>query len=359
MIGEQEQSSTDVREEVFVVVIVMVTGATDADVERVVKELEQRGYGAHVSKGVEKTIIGAIGIKDPAEKERIAAQLQSLPIVERVVPIMRPFKLVSREWQPETTVIDVGTCKIGSRQVCVMAGPCSVESREQIIETAKAVKAAGATVLRGGAFKPRTSPYDFQGLGEEALKYLKEATEVTGLPVITEVMDVRDVELVAEHAAIFQIGTRNMQNYNLLREVGRTRTPVFLKRGMSATIEEWLKAAEYIMSEGNHQVMLCERGIRTFETAYRNSLDLNAVPTVKKLTHLPILVDPSQGTGWRDMVLPMSLAAIAAGADGLEIEVHPHPERALSDAQQQITPAEFEKLMNALRPLVEAVGRTL
>jgi 3-deoxy-7-phosphoheptulonate synthase len=340
-------------------VIVMVTGATDADVEQVVKELEQRGYGAHVSKGVEKTIIGAIGIKDAAEKELIAAQLQSLPIVEKVVPIVRPFKLVSREWQPETTVIDVGTCKIGSRQVCVMAGPCSVESREQIIETAKAVKAAGATVLRGGAFKPRTSPYDFQGLGEEGLKYLKEATEITGLPVITEVMDVRDVALVAEHAAIFQIGTRNMQNYNLLREVGKTRTPVFLKRGMSSTIEEWLKAAEYIMSEGNHQVMLCERGIRTFETAYRNALDLNAVPAVKKMTHLPVIVDPSQGTGRRDLVAPMSLAAIAAGADGLEIEVHPHPERALSDAQQQITPTEFEKLMDALRPVVEAVGRTV
>lgn len=340
-------------------VIVMVTGATDADVEQVVKELEQRGYGAHVSKGVEKTIIGAIGIKDPAEKELIAAQLQSLPIVEKVVPILRPFKLVSREWQPETTEIDVGTCIIGSKQVCIMAGPCSVESREQIIETAKAVKAAGATVLRGGAFKPRTSPYDFQGLGEEGLKYLKEATEITGLPVITEVMDVRDVERVAAHAAIFQIGTRNMQNYNLLREVGKTHTPVFLKRGMSSTIEEWLKAAEYIMSEGNHQVMLCERGIRTFETAYRNSLDLNAVPAVKKMTHLPIIVDPSQGTGRRDLVLPMSLAAIAAGADGLEIEVHPHPERALSDAQQQITPNEFERLMHALRPVVEAVGRTV
>ncbi len=339
-------------------VIVMVTGATDADVELVVKELEGHGYGAHVSKGVEKTIIGAIGVKDSA-KELLAQQLQALPVVERVVPIMRPFKLVSREWQRETTVIDVGTCKIGSRQVCIMAGPCSVESRAQIIETAKAVKAAGATVLRGGAFKPRTSPYDFQGLGEEGLKYLKEATDITGLPVITEVMDVRDVELVAEHCAIFQIGARNMQNYNLLREVGKTHVPVFLKRGMSSTIEEWLKAAEYIMSEGNHQVMLCERGIRTFETAYRNSLDLNAVPAVKKLTHLPILVDPSQGTGRRDMVAQMSLAAIAAGADGLEIEVHPHPEHALSDAQQQITPAEFERLMNALRSVVEAVGRTL
>jgi 3-deoxy-7-phosphoheptulonate synthase len=337
-------------------IIVLKPNIAKKDEAAVLKEIERLGYRPHIMRGVAHTVIGAIGDE---RTHRTLEVLASWPQVQSVMPVQKRFKLVSREAHPANSTVNARGVVIGGRKFQVMAGPCSVESEKQLLTTAHAVKKAGATILRGGAFKPRTSPYDFQGLGEEGLQYLKEATEITGLPVITEVMDVRDVELVADHCAIFQIGARNMQNYNLLREVGKTHTPVFLKRGLSATVEEWLKAAEYVMSEGNHLVMLCERGIRTFETAYRNVLDLNAVPAVQKMTHLPIIVDPSQGTGRRDLVASLSLAAIAAGADGLEIEVHLHPERALSDAQQQITPAEFEKLMNALRPVVEAVGRTL
>ncbi len=337
-------------------IIIMSPGATDADLEELLTNLKDRGYGVHLSKGVEKTIVGVIGAHDEV-KPMIAEQLSSLDYIERVVPILKPYKVVSRDFHPDKTIVRVGGVDIGGQKVVVMAGPCSVESEEQTVEVAFAAKAAGATILRGGAFKPSTSPYSFHGLGEDGLKMLATAREATGMPIITEVMDTRDVELVSRYADILQIGTRNMANFSLLQEVGATRKPVMLKRGMSSTIEEWLQAAEYIANRGNYDVILCERGIRTFETFTRNTFDVSAIPAVTGLSHLPIIADPSHGTGKYQLVGPVSKAAVAAGADGLMIEVHPNPQRALKDGPQSLTPAHFEQLMHELAAVARAVGR--
>ncbi|KNZ68348.1 phospho-2-dehydro-3-deoxyheptonate aldolase [Thermincola ferriacetica] len=336
-------------------IVVMKHDATQSQIENVKNRLAGLGFKIHLSEGVERTVIGAIG--DKSLLSEIA--LEAMPGVEKVVPILHPYKLVSREFKPEYSRIKIGDLEIGGRQIHVMAGPCAVESREQIMTTAKAVKEAGATILRGGAFKPRTSPYSFQGLEEEGLKMLAEAREETGLLVVTEVVDPRTVELVCKYADILQIGARNMQNFFLLKEVSTIKKPVILKRGPSATIEEWLMAAEYIMSGGNYDVILCERGIRTFEEHTRNTLDLSAVPVAKNLSHLPVIVDPSHGTGKWMYVQPMARAAIAAGADGLMIEVHPNPAEALSDGPQSLTPENFAQLMNEVRGIAEAMGRTL
>jgi 3-deoxy-7-phosphoheptulonate synthase len=331
-------------------IIVMKSDATAQQIGHVVDKLAALGFKTHLSEGVERTIIGAIGDKRAVSPQSLTA----LDGVAEVVPIRRPFKLVSREVKPRDTIIDVGygVSIGGSDQLVVMAGPCSVESREQLFETAQAVKDAGATILRGGAFKPRTSPYTFQGLGEEGLKLLAEAREALKMPVITEVMDSEDVELCAYYADILQLGARNMQNFSLLKKVGRLNKPVMLKRGPSATLEEWLMAAEYILSEGNAQVILCERGIRTVETQYtRNTMDISAIPVAKRLSHLPVIGDPSHGTGKWYLVGPMAKAAIVAGADGLMIEVHPRPEEALSDGPQALLPDTFATLMAELRAM--------
>jgi 3-deoxy-7-phosphoheptulonate synthase len=280
-----------------------------------------------------------------------------MPGVEDVVPISKPYKLASREFQPHDTVIKVGNVSIGGNEIVVMAGPCAVETEDQVISTARAVKAAGASILRGGAFKPSTSPYSFRGLGEEGLKILAKAKEETGLPLVTEVLTPADVELVVKYADILQVGARNMQNFTLLDEVGKTKKPVLLKRGMSATIQEWLLAVEYVLSQGNRQVILCERGIRTFETYTRNTLDISAIPSIQKLCHLPIIADPSHGTGRRELVAPLALAAVAAGADGLLIEVHPSPDTALKDGAQSLTFEHFEEFMAQLVPVAASVGR--
>lgn len=337
-------------------VIVMQADATQKDIEQVISRLKEAGFGVHLSEGTERTIIGALG----GNREALAQQaLEALAGVERVVPVLHPYKLVSRELKPEPTVVKVGGVAIGGPEVVVIAGPCAVESEEQILATARTVKAAGARILRGGAFKPRSSPYSFQGLGEEGLRLLALARAETGLPIVTEVLDVRTLETVAAQADMIQIGARNMQNFELLREVGVLKLPVLLKRGLSATIEEWLLAAEYIMREGNSQIVLCERGIRSFDTATRNTLDLAAVPLLHRLSHLPVIVDPSHATGkWR-LVTPMSLAAVAAGADGLIIEVHPDPTAALSDGPQSLTPERFQGLMLKLRPVVAAMERSI
>lgn len=346
-------------------IVILSPRATDAELDELVNSLKERGYGVHVSRGVEKTIVGAIGAHDD-DKLVVAEQLSSLTYVERVVPILNPFKLVSREFHPEKTVISVRpstgsgcAVDIGGHRITVMAGPCSVESEEQILEVAAAVKAAGAQILRGGAFKPSTSPYSFHGLGEDALKMLATAREATGMPIITEVMDPRDVELVAKYADILQVGTRNMANYSLLQEVGTLRKPIMLKRGMSSTIEEWLQAAEYIANRGNYEIILCERGIRTFETYTRNTFDVSAIPAVLGLSHLPIIADPSHGTGKFQLVGPVAKAAVAAGADGLMIEVHPHPEKALKDGGQSLTPDHFAQMMNETAAVAQAVGRCI
>ena len=336
-------------------IVVMKQGATKTQVANVAARIQQSGCRAHISEGTEHTIIGIVGNGRPLDRE----QLERLDGVERTVPILRPFKLASRDFHPQNTVVKVNGISIGGPQLIVMAGPCAVESREQMMETAHAVKVAGAHVLRGGAFKPRTSPYSFQGLGEKGLRILAEAREETGLPIITEVMEPQAVPLVTTYADILQIGARNMQNYALLHAVGESQRPVMLKRGMMSTVEELLMAAEYILSHGNERVILCERGIRTFETYTRNTLDISAVPLLKQLGHLPVVVDPSHGTGKWDLVEPVSRASVAAGADGLIIEVHPHPERALSDGAQSLKPARFAALMASLRPVAEAVGRTL
>ena len=322
-------------------IVVMNHKAPEEQIDAVVKRLEQMGFKIHLSQGVERTIIGAIG-----DKSRLGDMaLEAMAGVEKVVPILQPYKQASRTFQEEDTVVEVGDLKIGGGQIHVMAGPCAVESREQLMESARLVKDAGATILRGGAYKPRTSPYSFQGLEEEGLKMLAEAREVTGLYIVTEVMDVTTLPLVAEYADILQIGARNMQNFFLLREVARVDKPVLLKRSPSATIEEWLMAAEYLLAGGNRRVILCERGIRTFENHTRNTLDLTAVPVLKHLTHLPVIVDPSHAIGkWR-YVTPMARASIAAGADGLLIEVHPKPEEALCDGPQSLTPENFNILM--------------
>jgi len=335
-------------------IIVMRKDATEKDIEYVVKRIEKLGLKAMVSKGIERTIVGVIGPED-----KISMQpLEVFPGVEKVMPVLAPYKLVSRDFHPQSSIVEVGKgVKIGGEEIIVMAGPCAIENMEQIRETAYRVKQAGAKILRGGAYKPRTSPYSFQGLGLEGLKMLKEAAEEVGLPTITEVMDTRDVELVSKYSDILQIGTRNMQNFSLLKEVGQTNKPVLLKRGLSATIKEWLMAAEYIASGGNTNIILCERGIRTFETYTRNTLDLSAVASVKQLSHLPVIVDPSHGTGKYNLVLPMSLAAVACGADGLMIEVHPRPQEALSDGPQSLIPDKFQELMEKVKKVAEAVGR--
>lgn len=339
-------------------IVVMAPHATPEQIQDVEERILNWGYGVHPIYGAERTVIGAVGVPE-ADKQGYMEQLESLDYVERVIAILRPYKFVSREFHPEGTVIDVRGVQVGGPRVILMAGPCTVESYEQTLETARAVKAAGASVLRGGAFKPCTSPYSFQGLGVEGLKILQAVSQETGLPIVTEVMDPRNVELVCEYAHILQIGTRNMQNYDLLREVGRARTPVLLKRGMWAKIEEWLQAAEYVVLGGNHEVMLCERGIRTFETYTRNTLDISAIPVVHKLSHLPVIADPSHGTGIRDKVLPMARAAVAAGADGLMIEVHNDPAHALSDGAQALFPEQFDELMRELRIIVPALNRTI
>ncbi|MGH7380459.1 MAG: 3-deoxy-7-phosphoheptulonate synthase [Candidatus Methylomirabilales bacterium] len=336
-------------------VIVMRSGASQQEIEQVAQKITAYGLTPHVSRGVERTIVGAIG------DERILREvaLEALPGVEKVLPILKPFKLASRDFKPENSVIPVNGVEVGGKRLAVIAGPCSVEGREMVLEMARAVKAAGARLLRGGAFKPRTSPYTFQGLGEEALRYLAEAREATGLPIVTELMDPRDAPLVLKYADLIQIGARNMQNFRLLKEVGSHRKPILLKRGMSSSIKELLMSAEYILSEGNYNVILCERGIRTFEDFTRNTLDLSAVPALKSLTHLPVIVDPSHGTGKWDLVPPMALAAVAAGADGLMVEVHPKPEDALSDGPQALVPKRFERLMADLTALAPVVGRIL
>ena len=350
-------------------IIVLKSKATEKDINQVAEKIKKMGLKPHISKGVERTIIGAIGDEALLKED----QIKAMDCVEKVLPIMKPYKLVSREFKKEDTIVKIGDVKVGGNELIIIAGPCAVESEKQIIETAKAVKKAGAQLLRGGAFKPRTSPYAFQGMGEEGLKLLAKAKEITGLPIVTEVMDTaevplvavtevmdtQDVELVAKYADVLQIGARNMQNFDLLRAVGKVNKPVLLKRGLAATLKELLMSAEYIMSGGNHNVILCERGIRTFCEYTRNTLDLNIVPVIKKETHLPIIVDPSHGTGKYDLIKPMSKAAIACGADGLIIEVHPNPEEATSDGDQSLTPKHFEELMNELRLVAKAVGRKL
>ena len=336
-------------------IIVLKSGATQVQIEEVSARLIEEGFKVHLSQGVEKTIMGAVG-----DRQRIQAMdLEALPWVEKVVPILAPYKLVSREFHPADSVLRIGNHEIGGKRVHMMAGPCAVESREQILETAHAVREAGATFLRGGAFKPRTSPYSFQGLEEEGLRYLAAARDETGLLVVTEVIDARDVPLVAEYADVLQIGARNMQNFNLLKEVSKSGRAVLLKRGPSATLEEWMMAAEYILDGGNYQVMFCERGIRTFETYTRNTLDLSMVPALHALSHLPVIIDPSHGTGRWELVQPMAKAALAAGADGLIVEVHPHPEKAVSDGKQSLTPEKFTGMMNELGVLSKALGREL
>lgn len=336
-------------------IIVLRKDATEAQLDHLLEKLKEKGLTPHVSRGTERTIVGAIG----DERVLQTVPLEAFPGVEQVMQVLQPFKLVSRDFRPEPTVVDVAGVKIGGGHFAVIAGPCSVENWELLSSAAAGVKAAGAHLLRGGAFKPRTSPYVFQGLGEEGLKLLARARQETGLPVVTEVMNVNQVELVASYADMLQIGARNMQNFDLLRAVGEVRKPVLLKRGMSATIKEWLMSAEYILAGGNYQVVLCERGIRTFETYTRNTLDLSAVPAVKELSHLPVVVDPSHGTGRRSLVQSMALAAVAAGADGLAIEVHPKPEEALSDGDQSLLPEEFTELMKSLKPLVALMGMKL
>jgi len=337
-------------------IIVLKPEITDEQIEKLVKKLEAKGLKPHVSKGTERTIIGVIGDTSKVTEDEENA-IRAIPWVEDVVRILKPYKLASRDFKKADTVIQVDELQIGGKKVHVAAGPCAVENRVTLLDIAEKIKAAGATFLRGGAFKPRTSPYSFQGLGIEGLKYLKEAKERTGLPVISEIMDPRDIDVMIDYVDILQIGTRNMQNFKLLMEVGSVDKPVLLKRGMSATIKELLMAAEYILSRGNEKVILCERGIRTFETATRNTLDLSAVPLLKSLSHLPVAVDPSHGVGKRDLVEPMAVAAVAAGADMLLIEVHTNPEEALSDGEQSLTPEQFKDMMEKISAVAKAVGR--
>ena len=336
-------------------IVIMKPGATNAQITNVTARIEGMGCRPHISQGQERTIIGIIGNGRPLDREPI----ERMDGVDRTVPVLRPFKLASREFHPQDTIVPVNGVTIGDRQLVVMAGPCAVEGREQLLEAAQAVKRAGAQMLRGGAFKPRTSPYSFQGLGEEALRLLAAAREETGLPVVTEVMAPEQVPLVTTYADVLQIGARNMQNYALLHAVGEAQRPVLLKRGMMSTVEELLMAAEYVLSHGNERVVLCERGIRTFETYTRNTLDISAVPLLKQLSHLPVVVDPSHGTGKWELVGAVAKAAVAAGADGLLIEVHPHPSRALSDGAQSLKPETFAQLMAELRAVAQAVGREL
>jgi len=337
-------------------IVVIKRTATPEQTQDIVDKIVAMGYAVNVSQGAERLIIGVLGVRE--NKDMLAAQLGGFAAVERVMPVSKSYKLVSREGTQTDTVVRVGQAvEIGGGLVHVIAGPCTVEGRDMLVETAHWVKRCGATLLRGGAYKPSTSPYSFQGMGKEGLEILAEARAQTGLPIVTEVLDPRDMEIVHQYADVLQIGARNMQNFNLLKEVAKARKPVMLKRGLSATIEEWLLAAEYIYSGGNHDVILCERGIRTFETSTRNTLDLSAVPVVKALTHLPIIVDPSHGTGKWDLVTPMARAGVAAGADGVMIEVHPKPGDALKDGFESLTFERFAAMMEQVRPVARAVGR--
>ncbi len=334
-------------------IVVMKTTATQDEIAAIMGRVEEAGCKVHPIYGQDRTVIGVIGDGTSIDRHQIG-RMQG---VEEVVPISKPYKSASREFHPENTVFSVGGIEIGGDELVIMAGPCSVEGRSQLIETAIACKEAGAHILRGGAYKPRTSPYAFQGLGEEGLRYLAEAREVTGMPVITEVMEPELVPLVADYADILQIGTRNMQNYALLNAAGRSGMPVMLKRGMSATIEEWLLAAEYILSHHNNTVMLCERGIRTFARETRNTFDINAIPVAKSLSHLPVIADPSHGTGQWEYVGPVAKAAVAAGADGVIIEVHPQPDKAWSDGRQSLKPERFAELVVQMKAISQAIGR--
>jgi len=337
-------------------IIVLKPDATKEQINRVVDKIKKMGLKPWISKGAERSIIGVIGAEDAIRLE----PLEVFPGVEKVMPILKPYKLVSRDFRKENTVIDLGNgVKVGGEEIVVMAGPCSVEKEELLVDIAEKVKAAGAKILRGGAFKPRTSPYSFQGLGEEGLKFLKTAKDQTGLLIITELMDLRNLELVERYTDIIQIGARNMQNFDLLKEVGRSKKPVLLKRGMSNTIKEFLMSAEYILAEGNFNVILCERGIRTFEDATRFTFDVSAIPVVKNLSHLPCAADPTHATGKWGLVSPCAKAAVAAGADGLLIEVHPNPQEAFSDGAQSLYPEKFAEVMNDLRKVAKAVGRTI
>jgi 3-deoxy-7-phosphoheptulonate synthase len=337
-------------------IIVTKPDATEEQIEHILERIKEWGLRAEVSRGAVRTVIGVIGPEDQIRERPIAA----IPGVESATPVLKPYKLVAREFRGGNAgTVKIGEVVLGGPEVVLMSGPCSVENREQITGIAKAIKKAGAKVLRGGAFKPRTSPYSFQGLGVDGLKLLAEAREETGLPVITEIMDTKDLEVIEKYADCLQIGARNMQNFSLLKEVGRSKLPVMLKRGMSATIKDLLMSAEYILSEGNFNVLLCERGIRTFETYTRNTLDLNAVPVLKAETHLPVVVDPTHGIGLREHVLPMALAAVAAGADAIMVEVHNSPELAKSDGEQALLPDEYSDLVGRVRKVAEAVGRTV
>lgn len=355
-------------------IVVMQQHCGDEAIEHVMTFLRDHGLSGHLSQGVERTIIGVLGEVGPSGTRStaggvnpvIGGALECLPCVEQVIAVSKPYKLASREFHPANTVIEIsapcaseGVVRIGDTAVVMMAGPCTVESEKQLMTTAEAVRKEGAVILRGGAFKPSTSPYGFRGMGEEGLKLLAKARDEFGLAIITEVMTPTDVEMVCEYADILQIGTRNMQNYMLLDEVGRAEKPVLLKRGMSSTIEEWLLAAEYVLSQGNSRVILCERGIRTFEKTTRNTMDISAIPVIKRLSHLPIIADPSQGTGHRDLVSAMSLAAVAAGADGLLVEVHPNPDEALKDGAQSLTLDQFKSLMPQVQSVSLAIGRKL
>lgn len=334
-------------------IIIMSPMATEENLQKVLNKIEREGLQYHLSKGSSRTIVGVIG-----EKKIISSlQMKAFDGVEKTVQITEKYKLVSREFKPMDTIVNVGGVLVGGGNLGIMAGPCAVESMEQLMESAKCVKEGGANFLRGGAFKPRTSPYDFQGLAEQGLKMLKEAGEKNGLKVVTEIVDVNAVPMISAYADVLQVGARNMQNFELLKAVGRSKKPVLLKRGLSATISEWLNAAEYILSEGNYDVILCERGIRTYETFTRNTLDLSAVAAVKEISHLPVIVDPSHGTGRWQMVRPMARAAIAAGADGLMIEVHPNPEIALSDGDQSLTPKNFAVVMADVQKMMQVMER--
>ena len=335
-------------------VVVMEERATEPQIERVVAYLVEKGMDVHRSTGVSRTVLGVVGAR-PVDPELI----EMMEGVHEVLRITEPYKLASRAFKPDGTVVNIDDVRIGGDEVIVMAGPCSVETEEQIFTAAAAVRRAGAKILRGGAFKPRSSPYSFQGLGEDGLKLLRSAANAEGLKAVSEVMDVSQIDVVGRYSDIYQVGARNMQNFTLLRELGKARKPVLLKRGIAATIEEWLLSAEYLLAGGNTEVILCERGIRTFESYTRNTLDISAIPVIKKLSHLPIIVDPSHGTGRRDKVAPMARAAVAAGADGLQIEVHCDPDRALSDGAQSMYPAQFDRLMAELRIIAPAIGRSI
>jgi len=336
-------------------IVVMKVGSSDKEIAGVIKRIESVGLKTHMSQGVERTIIGVVGQIFP----ELEGMLEMLSGVDEVIRVSKPYKLSSREFHPLDTTVKVDGITVGGKEIVVMAGPCAVESEQQLLETARAVKAAGATILRGGAFKPSTSPYQFRGLGERGLELLAQVKKEVGLPIITEVMTPSEVEMVARYSDILQIGARNMQNFNLLEAVGKTGKPVMLKRGLSATVQEWLLAAEYVLTQGNEQLILCERGIRTFETYTRNTMDISVIPIIEKVSHLPIIADPSHGTGKWYLVIPMALAAVAAGADGIMVEVHPNPDLALKDGAQSLTFANFHQLMSQLKSVAEAVGRSL